>query len=184
MNKINLVEKEIEKVVSQSPSKTDPAHSKGTKKWLLKLNPNADDALQIAALAHDIERGYYKGKKSKEDPNNYDKHKEENSKRSAEVICDILKKYDFDKKFITRVRHLVLKHEIGGDEELNILKDADSISFFEENLEYYFHKYGEEKVRFKIKYMFDRMSKKAQEIVKKLKYNDKKLNSIFQEIVT
>ncbi|WP_292408722.1 MULTISPECIES: hypothetical protein [unclassified Methanoculleus] len=34
----------------------DPAHAKDTLRWLLFLCPDADDALRIAALGHDIER--------------------------------------------------------------------------------------------------------------------------------
>ena len=41
-NNIKKLEKEIEEIISKSPATTDPAHSKSTKKWLLKLKPNAD----------------------------------------------------------------------------------------------------------------------------------------------
>ncbi len=34
----------------------DPRHAENTLDWLLKLKPDADEALQIAALGHDIER--------------------------------------------------------------------------------------------------------------------------------
>ncbi len=56
MNRFNLVKKEIKELLLKSPLKFDPVHSALTLKWLLKLKSNADEALQIAALAHDIER--------------------------------------------------------------------------------------------------------------------------------
>lgn len=49
----------------------------------------------------------------------------------------MLVKFDFDDLFINKVYNLVLKHELGGDKETDILMDADSISFFEGNLPTY-----------------------------------------------
>lgn len=184
--KFENIEREIDKIISKSPSKTDPAHSKSTKKWVLNLKPDADEALQIAALAHDIERGFSTPEedKAKEDFSRYEELKMEHSKRSADIICDILKKYDFEDSFIKRVRYLVEHHEFGGDEDSDLLKDADSISFFEENLKGYFKKFGEEKTISKIKFMFDRMSERAKEIVKKFEFKNSKLNNLFKEIVS
>ncbi len=185
MDKIKAIEKEIEKIISKSPHRTDPEHSKSTKKWILKLKPNADEAMQIAALAHDIERGFIgeKEAKLKEKNKNYDKHKEEHAKRSVKVISALLRKYDFHKEFIKKVEHLVLYHEVGGDEDTDFLKDADSISFFEDNLEYYFEVFGNEKTKFKIKYMFDRISEKAKGIINKYKYDNFKLNKLFKDVI-
>jgi len=186
MDKVKLVEKEIEEVISHSPVKTDPIHSKNTRIWVLELNPKADYALQIAALAHDIERGlepnYYNRTKSKF--SNYDKHKRIHSKRSAKIIETLLIKYDFDENFIKKVKHLVLNHEVGGDKDSDTLRDADSISFFEDNLESYFHKYDRNFVKFKIKYMFSRMSKKSKNIVKKFDFESKGLKTIFNEAIS
>ena len=53
---IKRVKKAIEAVVAESSVPEDPLHSKNTLSWLLKLKPDADEALQIAALGHDIER--------------------------------------------------------------------------------------------------------------------------------
>jgi len=187
MNKILLVEKEIEKIILQSPHKTDPFHSKCTKTWLLKLKPDADDALQIAALAHDIERGFPSESECKPKERNikeYNKHKEEHSKRSAKIIGDMLQKHDFDNSFIQKVVRLVLLHEVGGDEEADILKDADSLAFFEGNLEYYFSRHDTDTTIFQIKYKFDRMSQKAKSIAKEMKYSDTILNKLFQDTIS
>jgi hypothetical protein len=186
MEKIKLIEKEIEDIISKSPGKTDPVHSKSTKKWVLNLKPDADEALQIAALAHDIERGFSTPEedKAKEDFSRYKELKMEHSKKSADIICGILKKYDFEDLFIKRVKHLVEHHEFGGDEETDIIKDADSISFFEDNLEYYFGEFGNDKTKDKIKFTFNRMSERAKEIVKKFEYKNSGLNNLFKEAIS
>ncbi|MBT7902618.1 DUF4202 family protein [Candidatus Woesearchaeota archaeon] len=165
----------------QSPAKTDWKHAQGTKNWILKLRPDADFALQIAALAHDIERGFYK--KSKEDVKDYNKHKAEHAKRSAQVISDILVKHKFDEIFVKRVAKLILLHEVGGNPESNDLRDSDSISFFEDNLEQYFEKFGTETTIKKIKYMFGRMNNQHKKHLLNLTYPNTKLDSIFGEIV-
>ena len=46
----------IERVIAQSSVTEDSIHSKNTLQWLLRLKPNADEGLRIAALGHDIER--------------------------------------------------------------------------------------------------------------------------------
>lgn len=78
---------------------------------------------------------------------------------------------------------LVSKHEVGGNDDQNLLKDADSISFFENNVDHFVNKkVGEtskEKVKDKFEWMFNRISsEKAKQIarpwyeeaIKKLKY--------------
>ena len=40
-----------------------------------------------------------------------------------------------DEATISKVTHLIGKHEVGGDLEQDILMDADSVSFFETNAE-------------------------------------------------
>ena len=78
---------------------------------------------------------------------------------------------------------LVSKHEIGGNDDQNLLKDADSISFFETNVDYFVSmavsEIGKEKVKDKFDWTFNRItSDKAkqfaqqlyQEAIKKLGY--------------
>jgi hypothetical protein len=56
MDNIDCVKKKMEWIIKKSQVPEDPVHSKNTLEWLLKLKPDADDALKIAALGHDIER--------------------------------------------------------------------------------------------------------------------------------
>jgi len=183
MTNIKELENEIIKIISKSPVKTDVAHAESTRKWVLRLKPDADLALQISALAHDIERAYESDhyNKNKEKFDNYEELKRIHSEKSAKIIVELLEKYNFDKEFISKVEHLVLKHEFGGDFESNLLMDADSLSFFEENFVQYFEKFGEEKARKKIRFMYDRMSDNAKQLSKNIKYDDEKINLIFKK---
>ena len=57
----------MEWIIKKSQVPEDPIHSKNTLEWLLKLKPDADDALKIAALGHDIERAIAERKVRRED---------------------------------------------------------------------------------------------------------------------
>ena len=50
------IEEEIKSIIKNSPVKEDSLHSEITLRWVLKLEPDADEALKIVALSHDIER--------------------------------------------------------------------------------------------------------------------------------
>ena len=183
-NKLKLAKKEIEKIINKSYCETDPEHSKTTHEWLMKLKPHADDALQIAALAHDIERGTRTQSKKSKKRENYPAQKEKHSKRSAKIITQLLKKYDFDKKFVKKIQNLVLKHEVGGNEESNTLMNADSLSFFQSNLTWYSQKHDKDTTKFKIKYMYNRMSPQAQKLAQKIKIKNKKTNQLYKKTIS
>lgn len=82
-----------------------------------------------------------------------------------------MKKQGAEDGFINKVKMLVSKHEVGGNKEQNTLKDADSISFFENNVDYFIEKLsieiGKKEVRDKFDWTFERITlNKAKEIVR------------------
>ncbi len=56
MASIDCAKQNIRAIISGSSVPEDPIHAENTLEWLLKLDPAADQALQIAAFAHDIDR--------------------------------------------------------------------------------------------------------------------------------
>lgn len=154
--------------------KNSITHFKRTAYWVKQLKPNADEALLIAAVAHDIERAFKEQKILKEQEGHgftnkdFLRHHEE---KGSEIIEDFLKKQNARDEIIKRVKMLVSRHETGGNEDQNILKDADSISFFENNISHFLNsklqEAGKEKVREKFSWMFNRItSDKAKKIAK------------------
>ena len=177
---IKILEKEMEDITKKSPDFEDPINSTSTRYWVLKLKPDANEELQIAALAHDIERAVPRDFIKFE---SYEKHKEYHSKRSAEIISELMKRHGFKQKSIEKVKGLVILHEVGGNEEADILRDADSLSFFEHNIYYYYKNHDKERTKFKINYMYSRCSQKAKNLIKKMRFSDKKIEKIVKEIV-
>jgi len=186
MKKFKSLKVEIEKIISNSPLEEDLHHSKLTLEWLLKLKHDSDEPLQIAALTHDIDRavtGITEAHHLK-DLSKIHEFKREHAIRSAKITIGLLKKYEYDTKTIEKVRHLVEKHEVGGDNETNILMDADSLAYFDYNIYFYFKRNGMKKTKKKIEFMYKRMSVKAKKLAKNMKFRDKDVEELFKETVS
>ncbi len=144
-----------------------PLHLIRTVDWLIKLYPEADEALLIAGVAHDIERAFREDKVYEKmflsenafrDESFLDYHQQ----RSAKIIGDFLKTTTCPAALQKKVEHLVAHHETGGDTESNLLKDADSLSFFQTNVDLFVtvkvKESSPEKVESKFKWMFERIT--------------------------
>jgi len=147
-------------------------HFERTVHWVKKLKPDADEALLVAAIAHDIERAFLQ-KDVLEKINSAGSAGTElirpHEERGAEIIADFLKQRNVDTNFIERVKMLVSRHEEGGNDNQNLLKDADSLSFFETYVSIFVNEKakldGKEKVRQQFDWIFNRItSEKAKKI--------------------
>ncbi|HZP55645.1 MAG TPA: DUF4202 family protein [Candidatus Saccharimonadales bacterium] len=141
--------------------------------WLKQLSPDADEALLIAAISHDIERASRlssdsigRAERGFLDKNDNTYHQE----KGAEIVGEFLAQSGGSDQLITRVKHLVSKHEYGGDADQDLLKDADSLSFLENNAPIFLKrldKLGYGKIKDKFDWMYDRISDpKAKKIAK------------------
>jgi hypothetical protein len=166
-NLYEKVEKHVSRLFEQAGKEPVLFHSRRTVFWLLKLKPDADQALKIAALAHDIERvspppplEYMVADSSKGwlDPEFLRLH----SIKGSEIIEKLLNRLAVEPEIIEKIKFLVAGHEFAGTCEQNVLKDADSVSFFENNVEEFLQikakKFGKEKVRAKLKWMYNRIT--------------------------
>ena len=110
-------------------------HLVRTRDWVVELEPDAGEALRIAALTHDIERHFPGGPQldmatQRPDDEAYNRA---HSERSARIVGDWLSAEGADASLVTEVRALVLDHEFGGWHEADVLQAADSISWLETN---------------------------------------------------
>ncbi|MEK7447475.1 MAG: DUF4202 family protein [Patescibacteria group bacterium] len=186
MNKITKTKNEIKEILKESPLDFEVKHAEHTLKRLLELMPDADNAVQIAALAHDIDRGVYKITETHnlKDFGNIDDFKREHAIRSAQVTKELLEKNGFDEDFIEKVTSIVKNHEVGGDQETNAVMDADSISYFDYNIYEYYEKNGPEKTKNKVRFMSTRVSPRALEVIKNIDYFNEEVKIIVQGVLT
>jgi hypothetical protein len=105
-----------------------------TRYWVTILAPAASPALKFAALVHDAER-FFPGGPSGTTRAGFDDcdYLFAHSIRSADIVEAWLRDTTktTDEPFISHVRRLILRHEIGGNSEEDILQAADSLSFLD-----------------------------------------------------
>ncbi len=184
MDSIDWVKRRIEKVIQKSPVPEDPIHSKNTLEWLLKLKPDADEALRVAALGHDIERAIEERKVRRKDYKSYDEFKDAHALNSAKIMVEIMKECNISKKLADDVSYLVRHHESGGDKRMDVLRDADSISFLHVNLPYYFARNSVEETKKSCLWGYRKLPDNVKNIVADFHYKDKEVESLFMEIIT
>jgi len=180
MKSIDRVRKSIEAIISGSSVPEDPVHSKNTLNWLLKLKHNADEALQIAALGHDIERAIDQRKVRREDFEHYDEFKAAHAHNSAEILKEVMLDCGVDETLIEQVYELVCRHEVGGDERSDLLKDADSISYFEVNLPHYYNRHGWDETKRRCLWGYKRLSDKTKILAAKLIFENDELRALMR----
>ncbi|MFC1723476.1 DUF4202 family protein, partial [Nanoarchaeota archaeon] len=174
------LEKDIAKEISNSDHPEDPKHSLLTKKWLLILDPDAPYHVQIAALAHDIDRAR-NSIKWNPDLESYNSYKKKHEKRSAQIINEILKQHKYPWLFRRKVIKIIRNHEYGGYHQANLVRDADSLSFFENNIKYMLKRHPDDYIIKKCRWMYDRMAPKSRQLVTTIKFPPK-IKKLLKEV--
>ena len=180
MDDIDCVKKKIEEIIEKSSVPEDPLHSKNTLEWLLRLKPDADEALKIAALGHDIERAIEERKVKREDFSNFDEFKKAHALNSARIMAEIMKGYTISKELADDIFFLIAHHETGGDEMAEVLKEADTISYFDVNLSHYYARHSVEETKRRVLWGYKKLSANLRDVVAKMSYRDKKLSSLLR----
>ncbi|HSI80632.1 MAG TPA: cyclase family protein [Solirubrobacterales bacterium] len=108
-------------------------HLDRAESWLVALEPEASDAMRIAAVTHDIERAFpdpdvrWDSAEHWDDPEYNRWHQD----RCAAIIADWLAEQGAPEELSRDVEALVRAHEDGGWPEADLVQAADSLSFLE-----------------------------------------------------
>ncbi len=183
MDSIDCAKQRIREIIAGSRVPEDPIHAENTLEWLLKLDPAADQALQIAALAHDIDRAVEVQKVRRADFSDYNGFKAAHAHNGARILRSILKKCDVAKSIADEACHLVTLHEVGGDPRSDLLKDADSISYFEVNLPWYYRREGWQETKRRCRWGYQRLSARMKAIVKTITHEDESISRLLKEVI-
>ena len=169
----------IEKTIGLSTVPEDSVHSKNTLQWLLRLKPEADEGLQIAALGHDIERAIEERKVKRQDFEDYDSFKQTHAQNSAGILRELMLDNGVnDARFIDDVYSLVCRHEVGGDPRSDVLRDADSLSYFDVNLPHYYQRNGREETLRRCLWGYRRLSEHGKAMLREIRHDDEDLREI------
>ena len=113
----------------------DNVHLFHTVRWLLTIEPDAPEALLVAALTHDMERHFPGGTQPDKAAGAWDdvEYNRMHAKRSADIVMRWLVEQGAPERLIHDVERPILEHELGGSPEGNLVQAADSLSFLEVN---------------------------------------------------
>jgi hypothetical protein len=149
--RFKIAKLEIASVIANSLTEEDPGHSQNAWKWLLVLKPDADEVLQLAAFGHDIERAL-PDRLTRDKFKTYEAFKSTHAKRAGELLGQILKESGYDDDDAARIGKLVGEAEFSSDNpDVQLIADADSISYFDYNVNFYLKRHGKEKTRTHLK---------------------------------
>lgn len=183
MNSVERAKEKIRRIIAASRVPEGPQHADNTLRWLLHLKPDTGDALQLAALAHDIDRSEKKTKVKRADFDDYDAFKSSHACNGAKILRPILMTCDVKREIVNEACRLVTAHEVGSDLDSDILRDADSISYFDVNLPLYYQREGRDKTKQRSRWGYRRLSPQAQEIVKQFRYKGETLTCLLREVI-
>ena len=159
----------VDESFKNSSHPNTPDHLERTLGWLLKLKPDADEAMQISAYAHDIARAFSSAD-FEDRPFDDREYLNIHQKTGAEIISKFLAENGYNEEIIKRVYNMIARHEDGGDVESDLIKDSDSLSYLERPAHIkpqFIEKLGKNKVKYKLDYMYNRISsEKAKELAK------------------
>ncbi len=183
MDNIERAKWKIRQVIAASKVPEDPVHADNTLEWLLKFDPTADPALKIATLAHDIDRAVEARKVRRADFDDYDVFKAAHAQNGAKILREILDDCQVGNPIADEACRLVTLHEVGGDPRSDLLRDADSISYFDVNMPLYFQREGWDETKRRCVWGYRRLSSRGKEIVKGITYENQTLTRLLNEAI-
>jgi hypothetical protein len=150
-------------------------HLVRTRDWVLELDPEAGEALRLAALTHDMERHFPGGPVSdlSLQPEEAMAYRRVHSERSARIVGEWLADQG-NETLIADVKRLILAHETGGAADEDLIQAADSLSFLETNAAliagwYTSGKCSRERAKAQHRWMFERIRlERARELARPL----------------
>lgn len=139
--------------------KADFDHALDTWRWMLRLDKTAPITAQLAALFHDIERLESEADARVEHrAADYQAFKDAHAARGGAWAREVLRKAGVSEVIAERVSEIIAKHERRGhDPEVDLLNDADGLSFLSLNSAGYLDYFGPEQTRRKIAYTLERL---------------------------
>jgi kynurenine formamidase len=106
-------------------------HMQRTLDWALEIDPDASEAVLIAAVTHDAERAYPEGDWDSAVSWNDPEYNRWHQQRCAEIVAGWLPEQGASPELTAEVERIVAVHEEGGFPEADVVQAADSLSFLE-----------------------------------------------------
>ena len=122
----------------------EQAHAELMTEWILRLDPDADDAQQVAARAHHLRRWALPRSDYPEGRAGYLRWRAAQGKRHAAEVADIVTAAGYDDDFAADVSAIVTKKGLGTDPRVQTHEDALCLVFLETQFEGLADKLGDD----------------------------------------
>ncbi|WP_282081129.1 DUF4202 domain-containing protein [Aquimarina algiphila] len=143
-----------------------------------KFEPNASEALKLAARSQHICRWEIPRKDYPMDRIGYLKWREDLKKFHAAKASEILEKVGYDSEIIDRVSFLLQKKKLKKDEDTQTLEDVICLVFLNFYYEDFLNKHTPEKVIDILQKTWRKMSEKGHKAALQLSYSEKALDLV------
>ena len=157
-------------MVDQSPQPRELIHSRWLSEWVLKLCPQASEALRLAARCQHLCRWKIPRNSYPMTRAGYLQWRTELKKFHAQKAGEILREVGYPEEIIRRVQELNLKERFPHESEGRVLEDALCLVFLEHQLSELANKTSEDKVINALRKSWKKMTPGAQAIALKLTY--------------
>lgn len=158
-------------------------YSRRMSQKLLEINPNAPEALQIAARAQHICRWEILRNKYPMGKTGYLDWRNKLQKHHSQITSDILKEVGYNDNFIDQVSFLISKKSLKKDKDSQMLEDVVCLVFLEYYLADFGSKHTEEKVIDILQKTWRKMSEQGQKEALTLKLSEKSTSLVKKALV-
>lgn len=141
--------------------------------WVLRLRPDASEALRLAARCQHIRRWEIPRHSYPMTREGYLKWREALKRRHADISGAILRQVGYPEEMVRRVQSLNLKRNITEDEECQTLEDALCLVFLEHQLSDLASKTSDDKVITALKRSWSKMSAQGRESAMRLQFAER-----------
>ncbi len=145
-------------VVDSVPQPRELVYAKRLTEWVLRLDPNASEALRIAARGQHVRRWTIPRSQYPMNRQGYLRWRETLKTFHANTVGDIMGQAGYDATMIQRVTRLITKKDLATDRETQTLEDALCLLFLEAQFADLKRKTADEKMRDVLRKTWQKMS--------------------------
>ncbi|MFY7827405.1 MAG: DUF4202 domain-containing protein [Flectobacillus sp.] len=146
--------------------------------WVLRLDPQANEELQLASRSQHIGRWSIPRHTYPEGKVGYLTWRKDLGKFHAETAAQILGEVGYEESVIERVKQIITKQKIKQDADVQTIENALCLVFLEFQYEAFFQKHDDEKMIEIIRKSLLKMDAHGHSFALQLSYSEKGLNLI------
>jgi hypothetical protein len=135
--------------------------------WLLRLEPDASEAVQLAARGHTLRRWEIPRDRYPNDTTGYHAWRDATATHSADAVESLLRPIGYPDPLIRRISQLIRRELSPHDNDAQLLEDADCLAFLELKLIDYLDRWDDEKLTRILHGTWMKMSERARALAKR-----------------